>query len=110
MCLLQLTGTVTNGLANTIVKWTLTVYNVNDAPVFYGAPYDVTLDEFQTGSTETPVLRLSVADPDDGQGTPAFELKEVTATCRFFDIVIMNNIKSILRRQHHYERQNNIHI
>ncbi|KAH3725486.1 hypothetical protein DPMN_051330 [Dreissena polymorpha] len=75
----ELFGIVTNGLANTTLTWTFTVTNVNDAPMFYGAPYNVTVDELKPADTVNPILVLSVGDPDTGLGNQTFELVSVEA-------------------------------
>ncbi|XP_052810253.1 uncharacterized protein LOC128238399 isoform X3 [Mya arenaria] len=75
----ELVGTVSNGLANSTITWKLTVTNINDAPVFSSALYNITVDENMPADTNKALLVLEVKDPDDGQGNPDFELKEVRA-------------------------------
>lgn len=76
-------GIVTNGLANTTLTWTFTVTNVNDAPMFYGAPYNVTVDELKAADTVNPIIVLSVGDPDTWLGNQTFELVSVEAECKY---------------------------
>ncbi|KAH3725554.1 hypothetical protein DPMN_051399 [Dreissena polymorpha] len=51
--------------------------------MFYGAPYNVTVDELKPADTVNPILVLSVGDPDTGLGNQAFELVSVEAECAY---------------------------
>ena len=72
----QLIGTVTNGFASTSIRWTFTVINVNDPPLFDRPVYNVSVKE--TVSSRTEILTLVVTDVDDTTVNDTFHLDEVT--------------------------------